>query len=489
MSIPMRPNNSTRIVDMTPQIRLTENECKKKLTTYEAHTIRKIVPSDPKEKSTWMRCELVKEAWSQEVITARIKRLAERKSKYKDIAEKKAALFNNQQGQITRLLDHLMATEPDPMNFEWSLVQLERKERPLKEKGHKDKRETVSITLYVKRSLTPGTNASAIYNLIERRKAEQFANMQRPPPPPQQPQMQMPIQMPIPLDPNRGGHNKPRKPRSKHYHSDSSSRSSSRTRSDSDSDYDSEYSSDTLATSISSRSGRRTKKYHKNRSHSRHREHHKQYYSTSPRGESSFRRNSLPLGIGAQPRYTHVPDAPIIQPATPVVDPFTAGYQTRKNGIEAERAFQAGENAAEAERAYQASLTQIEVDKAFQAGKIAADAERIERAAAYPERYARPPTREVVIEPARSMVSYVRPERPERYVDFRYHRSRVPEFDTRYPGRYVDDPREEDRMRYAEEHIARGARGPRLVVRPTFDDHPFAPRRASSPISTLSSGW
>src|SRR4051794_13769968 len=63
--LPLR--NSTRFVDVTPRIPPSEDECKKKLTTYEAHTIRKIPPLDPKkEKSTWARSEITKESLTPE---------------------------------------------------------------------------------------------------------------------------------------------------------------------------------------------------------------------------------------------------------------------------------------------------------------------------------------------------------------------------------------------------------------------------------------
>ncbi|RFU26492.1 hypothetical protein B7463_g9839, partial [Scytalidium lignicola] len=477
MQMPMRQvTNSTRIMDITPPTRLTEKECRKKLTTYDAYTIRKVPSSDPKEKATWMRVELVKEPLSHDVIASRVKKLDEQKEKekYRDIAEKKASLYPNQQGQITRLLDELMSNERD-QNFEWSLAQLERKEGVLKEKGRKDKRETKSITLYVKRSLIPGANATAIYHFLEKVKADRLAAMTRPPqPPPPPPPQPVPVQ--VPPQPIRGEQSKPKKHRSKNYHSDASSRSSSSSRSDSDFDSGSEYSSGTYATSISSRSDRHSKKYNKaGRSRSRHREHHKLYYPTSQRinsPEPPSRREVLPLSIGTQPRY--VPDAPLVQSPIPVVDPFNVRYQT---GIEAERAYHAGRQDAEAERAaYEAG--RLEVERAERA-------ERVERAA-MAERYARPPPRQIVIEPPRAMVSYVRP--PERYSEPRF-----PEADARYPsGRYVEDLRREDRQRRrADERIDRG---PRIVVRPIFDDHPFAPRAPRSPQSNpsssrSSSGW
>ncbi|RFU32801.1 hypothetical protein B7463_g3563, partial [Scytalidium lignicola] len=133
---------------------------------YSVYTIRKVPSSNPKEKATWMRVERVKESLFHDVITSRIKKLDEQMDKYRDIAEKKASLHPNQQDQITRLLDDLMRNEQD-QNFEWSLAQLEIKEGVLKEKGRKDKRETKSITLYVKRSLIPGANAPAIYHFLE----------------------------------------------------------------------------------------------------------------------------------------------------------------------------------------------------------------------------------------------------------------------------------------------------------------------------------
>ncbi|KAH8801611.1 hypothetical protein F5884DRAFT_521171 [Xylogone sp. PMI_703] len=510
--MPMRPlANSTRIVDITPRQPLTERDCRKNLTTYDAYTMRKVPPADPNEKATWMRVEIVKEPLAQDVVALRVKKLDEQKEKRKDITEKKAALYPNQQGQIARLLDELMSNERDP-NFEWSLAQLERKEGILREKGRKDRRETRSITLYVKRSPIPGVNAMVVFQMHEKAKAERLAAMQRPPAPPPPPPQAMPPQampplvqqiqpppppppQPLPLPQSRKDeHSKHRKARSKHYHSDASSRSSSMSRSDSDSDSASNYSGQTYATSISSRSDRRSKKYGRTRSHSRRREHHKEYYATS---ESPYRRDTLPLGIEGQPRY--MPESPLAQPpiiqqpALPTIDQFNAGYQA---GIDAERAYYAGRQDAEAERAAQeaekaaekaAQNAQRAAERAaqdaqraaYEAGRFDAESERTERAErALSKHYSRPLPRPLAIEPRRAMISYVRA--PERYSEVRY-----PTAEARYPsGRYSEDLRREDRQRRRAED---SDRGPRIVIRPLQNDNPFSPRSPHSPRSPRSS--
>jgi hypothetical protein len=143
--LPQRqPIQSTRVVDITPRQPLDEDACRKRLTNYEAHTIRKIAPRDSKEKATWAKSEITREPLSQEDILRAVKRLNESK---RSVQDKKAALMAFQQGQVNRLIDELMTGDNDP-NFEWSLSQLDQKTF-VNKKGQK---ETSTITVYVKRA-------------------------------------------------------------------------------------------------------------------------------------------------------------------------------------------------------------------------------------------------------------------------------------------------------------------------------------------------
>ena len=421
--------------------------CKKKLTTYEAHTIRKVAPKETKDKATWGVAEFAREPLPSDDLAKVVKKLNEGK---RSAGEKKAALYPYQQGQVTRLLDDLNGSERDP-NFEWSLAQIDRKERALKGK----KAETTLITVYVKRCVIDSVDPVAIHQAIERHKAQRMAALSRPP-------------MPMPQGQGQGGQgqggqgqggqgqggqggngivnlgSKPQivnKPKGKDKDSSVSSEF------DSDSDSDTDYSS--TMTSISSRSGRRGRRYShgyrsRGRSHSKHREHVKRYYITD-RPHSPEPRYRDSWHGGQTVRY--VPEIPVV----PAFDPVSAAYQ---------------------------------------AGKIDADAERYERYA--------PPR----IEP-RALVTYGARDReypyevPRRLEDRREIPYEAPRRldDRRYEDRFAerfgyeprsyhrDEPyltREELRRREAEEYIDRRP-SPRIIY-----DHPFRPRRYAT---SSSSGW
>lgn len=321
MQMPMRPRcESSQVVDLnaTEKRPLDDVACRKLLTTYQVFSIRKVVPTG-KEKSTWAKAVVTEEALSQEDITAQLKKL---KDSPQTIADKKGALYPNQQTQVSRLLDRLKTEESDG-HFDWSLVQLDRRER-----SSNKVRETVLITVIVKRAVRDEFNAMAIYQLIEKNKQEKLAELMRPPMPPQ-PQNPPPNpndQPPAPVGIlHTAGQNRGNRGRS---------RSRSRQRPDrnhSDSDSDSESDSDTastgastmsssVVTSISSRSDGRSKRYNsrsrRGRSHSRHRprEHQKKYYAH--RSESpepifqEFRRSSHPRSPYAEGVAAHAaPDA------------------------------------------------------------------------------------------------------------------------------------------------------------------------------------
>ena len=173
--LPVRPQiNSTRYVDLTPRVQLTEEECRRRLTSYEAYSIRKAIPFNSMEKPTWAKAEVTIEAWSQEVISKQIKYLNESRL---SVLEKKAALFHFQLSQVNGILDRLNATERD-QNFMWSLAQIDRKEIPVRV-GLK---ETAVLTVFAERSPAAAANPVGLFNYIERAKAEQAARVLGPPP-------------------------------------------------------------------------------------------------------------------------------------------------------------------------------------------------------------------------------------------------------------------------------------------------------------------
>ena len=173
----------TRVADITPRNLLDEETCRKRLTSYEVYTLRKIAPRNSKERSTWAKSEITKDVLSQEAIMKSIKALNEGKQSVRD---KKMALFPSQQGQINRLLDELMATESDS-NFEWSLVQLDSKGYPVERVTTRNSshfQETSTFILYLERAPFEDINPIFLFNCRERIKVERLERENRPPPQP-----------------------------------------------------------------------------------------------------------------------------------------------------------------------------------------------------------------------------------------------------------------------------------------------------------------
>ncbi|KAF8866798.1 hypothetical protein BDZ45DRAFT_173060 [Acephala macrosclerotiorum] len=278
---------SSRIRDITPQKLLTEADCLQKLTEYKAFSVRKVPALSPKEKPSWARAEVTEDRLDQADIKKQIKKLGE---KGKSVVEKRAALAQFQQGQVTALLDDLASKEFD-RNFEWSLVQMDRieKEVPSLKPGRRAFETTVMI-LYIKRAPLPGLNAVMLFQNIEKRRMESLRpppppEQQRPPPPPPQPDQRPPSahgprpggEGPMFVTMSKGGPPKsPKSPkprqRDRRYHdeSDSGSSGSYDTASESGSE-----ASSSLDTSISSKSDERNRQRRNSRtatrSHSRHR--------------------------------------------------------------------------------------------------------------------------------------------------------------------------------------------------------------------------
>lgn len=295
--LPLRPHlNSTHFVDITPRIPLDEDACRKKLTAYEAFSIRKIVPRDAKnEKSTWAKSDHTRESWTQDEMAKQVKKLNKRHT----VSEKKQNLMHYQQGQVNRGLDELKNGEQDP-HFEWSLAQIDQKFRTVK-----NKKETTVITVYAKRAPKSDVNAGTLYQVIEKYKQEKMAQLTKPPQP--QPGGGDKLPSGVTKLPSGGAKKKTK------YRADSSSFTGSGSDSDSGSSYTSSEN-----TTISSTSGRHSRRYsRKGRSHSRHREHEKKYYITD--------------------RAVPAPYVPEVPRAAPMVDPVSAAYQAGKSDAEAER--------------------------------------------------------------------------------------------------------------------------------------------------------
>lgn len=157
---------------------LNDADYRKALTIVEAHTIRKVQPRDPKkEKPTWAMAEFTREALTPEEINLQMKQLNKRKA---SVSDKKLALQYFQLGQVNKLLDELNDNDPDKY-FEWSLIELDQKIRPLKTGPG---RETTTITCFCKRSPRPEVDAKAIYLGLERIKPEQSTSTNKTSPQP-----------------------------------------------------------------------------------------------------------------------------------------------------------------------------------------------------------------------------------------------------------------------------------------------------------------
>ncbi|RDW88584.1 hypothetical protein BP6252_00616 [Coleophoma cylindrospora] len=293
--------------DVTPRQPMTADDCRKKLTTYAAYLIRKHATSNA-NSGTWAKAEFMQEAVAEEEIVKLIKQLNE---KGPSAAEKMGKLFPFQQTQVTKVLDHLRNFNKDP-NFEWSLAQLNREERRLKDPK---KKETTAILVYLKRAPIKDLDPIALHRAIERHFKpinEELFNGPRPPP-----------ELPPPPVPLRI-HSKHRPGRGRSSHSDSSSDGPS-----SDSD-DSRTTFSTEPSTVSSGSHPRRRRSHV-RSHSRHRTY-----------RQHFLPNRASRNHSPEERIVHVevaPEPPRQWPAT-TLDPASvaaAAYQAGKMDADAER--------------------------------------------------------------------------------------------------------------------------------------------------------
>jgi len=304
------------------------------------------------------------------------------KESKRTVTDKKIALATFQQGQITRLLDDLGSKEFDP-NFEWSLVQIDPKIKPVSSTRGTNKKslyETVTMTVYVKRAPNRDLNAVQLYHNLERIKADRLRPP--PPPPPQQHQQPQPQQIrpppPQQHQQQQGGGGNPQqgqnrippppggafqlnkngpahgiqrpqimKQQQKHpqqkggktraakkYHRkyDSSSDVSSSGSSGSDGS-DSESDGNSSITSASSKAPRRNSKG-PTRKQSFRRESHPKYYLEARASSPHRHRASDDFGgISTQ----HRPYAPDVPRLVPGIDPITSAYQAGKQDAIAER--------------------------------------------------------------------------------------------------------------------------------------------------------
>lgn len=454
-------------MDLTPQI-LDAKTCKKQITTYAAFTIKKAVPRDAKDKPTWAKAEHVEERLSQGDISKEIKKLNEAKCKVVTVSEKKAALAHYQQGQISSLLDEQNNKEPIP-DLEWTLAQIDRKEKSLKD----GKKETTTMIVYLMRTTREGVDPIFVHSQLKRMEKDRMDSLTRPPPPPGPPGGGKPdsgiVKLPDGGPGGKGGkggkapsiiREPSRRPRRRHI--DDSSTGSSGSESDSMSDSGTMSSNTSYTRSSGSKGhGRRRNSYNRghNCSRSRYREHRRSYgIDRSPLSPRRHFGEVLDTGLpGLGIRAPHVPEVP---------------------------------------RA-------AALDNAYHAGKMDADAERngLAEQDRYQPAHSRPliveRTVPVVIQEAREPRSLVPYSRRDRYYEPRYPEPPLsPRYDERryFDERWVEEPvyrprRDYARMeRDAEDYIERPRRHSVFRDRQPFD--PIAlPRRYPAPPSDDSAGW
>jgi hypothetical protein len=175
-------------VGIGPIVPLEEEACRKRLTSYEAYSIRKALslnktqekstsPLKTQEQTTWAKSEHTRELWTQENIVTNIKELKDNRI----VSEKIEMLRHWQKRQVNHAFEGVKRAESDP-NFEWSIVQIDQKFRPVGKA-----KETTVITVYFKRTPRSDVNPVALYTAIEKVKAERIAQLGSPPPPPPPP--------------------------------------------------------------------------------------------------------------------------------------------------------------------------------------------------------------------------------------------------------------------------------------------------------------
>ncbi|RDW94850.1 hypothetical protein BP5796_00613 [Coleophoma crateriformis] len=296
--------SSIIISDITPRRPLTADDCRKKLTTYAAFLIRKQATSNA-NSGTWAKAEIIPEVVAEEEIVKLIKNLNE---KGPSAAEKMGKLFPFQQGQVTKILDHQRSIDKDP-NFQWSLAQLNREERRLKDPK---KKETTAILVYLKRTPNRDIDPIALHRAIERHFQPINEALHNGPPPPTEPPLP-PLPLHIPPKRRRG--------RGRSSHSDSSS--------DGSSSYDSDDSRTTFSTqpsTVSSGSHYRRRRSHV-RSHSRHRTYRQHYLPNRASRNHSPEEEIVQVEIAPEPSRP----APTLSPIV------AAAYQAGKMDSDAER--------------------------------------------------------------------------------------------------------------------------------------------------------
>jgi hypothetical protein len=158
------------ISDISPPKITTEDDSRKRLVTYTSHTLRKCPPVNPdiNPRGTWAKVQVIQDSFTQEDIVIQLQKLAKNR---RSVIDKCKGLAPNQQGQVTSLLDDLRCKERD-LDFEWSLVQIDSvlKQVPRENIRTINQVETVTLTVYAKRSLRREITATSKLRALEEAK-------------------------------------------------------------------------------------------------------------------------------------------------------------------------------------------------------------------------------------------------------------------------------------------------------------------------------
>jgi hypothetical protein len=114
---------------LTPSTVLGKSACLKNLRTHTTYTIRKPPPRHVKtgERKTRARANTVEESWAQDDMITQIKTLDDSRRR---VGEKKKAVTNDMERQITALFDKFVSTGRHGA-LEWPLVQLDNLLKPV----------------------------------------------------------------------------------------------------------------------------------------------------------------------------------------------------------------------------------------------------------------------------------------------------------------------------------------------------------------------
>jgi hypothetical protein len=180
----LKPTTTFR--DLTAQLELTDDFCRRQLTKYEMFTMRKYnlrdVPGIKKDRETkrntkrdkkgskrfdrpesnWLRIQMTEEVFEQEDISKNIQALDKKRS----VISKKANLSTNPSRHVDNLLVEKNRFENDQA-FTWTLRQLDE----VTTRKSSNKKKTEAYVLYLKRAPRGDVDPKVVYRNLDSAKA------------------------------------------------------------------------------------------------------------------------------------------------------------------------------------------------------------------------------------------------------------------------------------------------------------------------------